>query len=291
MGLFKRFNIVYLLVLIGLFASCEKRERLTYSTFPFRISPSAKALLPTETVTLTAQGGNVNTEWSVSASSVGTIAPTVGATVVFTAVALGDARITATVNGAEARAQVAVVNYIPDPNDNSVFNVYNDAGLPPAPTFNSDIDLNGLTLTEMMEYPPEGSKFLQALSTGTGGFWGVTLDDGGSTITVDLTAFTALRFWIRLNEDVSGNALRVEFKDNSVPPRTRTSLSGSVNWTGLGFDPTLTGEWQEVRILRAAFGGDVTTVQSSIEVPFNIVQNNLNGGQNLTFDIDAVRWE
>ena len=182
--LFKRLNekgisglaLGFVLVLM-VFSACKKKDRLSASTFNFSITPPAASVARTGTLTLTARGaGDVNPTWSVSASSVGTVSPEIGAVVVFTPVALGVVTVSATYEGLQANSQIGIVTYIPNSN---TFDVYTDLGLPSGAGINSDIfDDDGILTELQVGYTPEGVKYQHASNTGAGQFWGVTLGAG-----------------------------------------------------------------------------------------------------------------
>jgi len=290
-----RFNKIFIILVAGMFLfGCKKKDRLTASTFTFGVTPPAAAVLTGGTVTLTAVTNNpADVTWTVSPSTAGSLNTSAGPSVVFTGASeVGNAVVFATLGDTVARVDIGVVSYIPSPNSSTVFDVYTDNGLPPPP-FDSDIDTNMSTnLRELSDSDaPEGFKYLHALNASTLNFWDVTLDDGGNTLHKDLTGFTSLKFFIRLDEPLtvaSGEHLKVQVRDNNN--RLAESLSNSGDWQG--FDPLLVGGWQQVTINRTDFNNvTLATNYTIIEVPFIITPGNLSVLNTLTFDIDAVRWQ
>lgn len=300
MNILNRLNRMFLAGFLLVLVGCEKREKLTVSTFAFRVTPSAAAVEPNGTVNLAVGGPNAeNTVWSVSPTTAGAIAPEIGASVVFTAGAnVGQANILATLGDAIARTQIGVVDYVGNPYSENPFNVYSDQGLPPPPLA-SDIDLGPSNdLPDFVEitneFGPEGLKFFRATMDSNLQFWDVTLDDNASGKIKDLGNFdntltpTAnIKFFIRLHRALSGDTLRIEFKDDT--PNTAFRPSNAA-WSG--FNNALVGDWQEVTILMGSFGGVNAVNFSRIEVPFSISVPGYNAGNGpLTFDIDGIRWE
>lgn len=296
MDLLKRLNTAFLLSLCILTFGCKKRERLTTSTFAFRITPSAAAVQPNGTVTLSSQGpGAENTVWAVIPDTAGVISPPVGTSVTFTAGAnIGQATVIATLDDAMARMQIGVVDYVGNPTSETTFDVYTDQGLP-RPPLSSDIDVGGLTLTEVStEFTPEGLKFLRATTSTNLDFWDVTVDDNLSGNSKDLSAFNfnttptaAIKFFIRLSRPMMGDRFTVEFKDTSNHIPFRPSNAG---WTG--FNDTVANDWQDVTLLIGSFGGTGGFDWAHVKVPFSIKLSAYNGANGpLTFDIDGVRWE
>jgi hypothetical protein len=300
MELFNRLNVLILLFLSAVIIGCNKRDRLTASTFSFRVSPSAAAITPGQTVTLTAQangGAGANATWMVSASSVGTVVPEVGSQVVFTATGLGDVVVSAVVDGQVSQTQIGVVSYIPS-TSGTIFNVYTDNGLPPAP-FESDIFITTMPAPIVLQevssgFAPEGNKYLHVETVnGTNDFVAVTLDENDTGISTSLAGFSKLKFSIRLAQIVSANALAVQFKSTNGQLRFARSGAGGA-WTTdpeSSFNPDSVGDWQEVVIPIGNFSANALLNIADIDIPFLIIQNNQLNGANLIFDIDAVRWE
>ncbi len=296
MKILNRLNRLFLAFFLLALGACEKREKLTVSTFAFRVTPSAAAVEPNGTVSLAVAGpGAENTVWSVSPTTAGVIAPEIGASVTFTAGAnIGQANILATLGDAIARTQIGVVDYVGNPYQATKFDVYTDQGLPPPPLV-SDIDVGGLTIEEIStEFSPEGLKFLRSSATAVGNFWDVTVDDNASGKFKDLSNFdngvtptASIKFFIRLHRALMGDQLVVEFKDTTPNTAFRNS---NANWTG--FNNALVNDWQEVTVLIGNFGGVNAVNFAQIEVPFSLRLAILNGANGpLTFDIDGVRWE
>lgn len=288
--LFKRLNkmgvsgfLLGLVLVFSVFPACKKKDRLSASTFQFSVTPPASSVTRTETLTLTAHGtGDINPTWAVSASSLGTVSPSFGTSVVFTPSALGDVVVTATFDGLQANSQIAVVTYKPNSN---TFDVYNDDGLPTGTGIHSDIFVSGLTLQELSAgYTPEGIKYQRATNAPSGSFWGVTLDDNAVNETKDLSAFSSgrLKFALRLNRTLaSGETLRIELSDLSAPPADGYTMARPDDFSGSSTD------WQEIALsIPEKFGG---LNLSQVKVPFAVIPTAL--ASNLSFDVDAVRWE
>ncbi len=281
------------MILLGLvFPGCNKKDRLTASTFTFGITPPAASVLRSSTLTLSAFGSSaggsvsVSPSWSVSPSGVGTLNNSIGTTVVFTPVALGTAVVTATYEGLQATAQLDVVTYIPG---SSVFNVYNDDGLPTTSGASvSDIFVGtGVSLAEVTGgYTTEGVEYQRTTGFDTGEFWGITLDDNNVGADRNLSAYNGnFKFSLRLvNRTLSsiagGDHLRIELKSTGAAAVAVSLTSGS-----FGFN-RLSSDWQEISIPLSNFTG---LNLAQIQNPFAIVAIALNSS--LTFDIDAVRWE
>lgn len=291
----KRLNFILLSLIVAVSIGCEKRKRLTNSTFPFRISPSAAAVQPNGNLTLVAQGPNASeTVWTVSPATAGVITPSIGASVTFTAGAnIGQANVTATLGDSIARMNIGVVDYAGNPYASDKFDVYTDQGLPPPP-LSSDIDVGGLTLAEVStEFTPEGRKYLRSTAGAVNDFWDVTLDDNASGQSKDLSAFNptgtptaTLKFFIRINRAMMGDRFTVEFKDTANVTKFRAS---NANWTGFVDTDT---DWQDVTILLGNFGGPGGFDWAHVKIPFSIKISLYNGANGpLTFDIDGVRWE
>lgn len=273
------FMMIFLLV-----SGCKKKERLTASTFRFAITPPASTLLKTNALTLAASGSSaggpveVSPTWTVSPASVGTVTPDVGTTVVFQPAALGDAVVSAVYDGMTATAQIAVVSYIPSA---TAFNVYSDAGLPSGAGINALLFTGGgLTLNELSSgYTPEGVRYQHATNSGTNSFWGISLDAGSVGNNKDLSAYTLLKFDLRLGRTLSaGEALIVRVEDTAGTfSHTLASGDGDYNRTNL--------DWQEISIpVSSGFPG---LNSAHVTTPFIIVQP---FATLLTFDVDAIRW-
>lgn len=292
---FKRLNKNGLLILIGPFflllisSGCKKKERLAASTFSFSITPSASTVVKTDSLTLTARGSSssgavgVDPTWTVSASSLASLSPSIGQTVVLQPSALGDVVVTATYEGQTATSQIAIVTYIPSSN---TFDVYNDNGLPTGSTILSDIFVDGgLSLAELSTgYTPEGIKF-QRTTDAVGGDWGVTLakapmTGGSKDLSAFLTPSRTLKFSLRLGRIMTGaETFRIDLADTGAT-QTYTLVRG----TDFSF---LSTEWQEISLpLSSKYPALNLTV---IKVPFAIVPSGI--GLPLTFDVDAIRWE
>lgn len=289
----KQFSLLVLfaVVLMGL-SGCNKKDRLTTSTFRFGITPPAASVIRTNTLTLSAYGSSeagtisVSPTWAVSPTTIGTINNSIGTSVVFTPVSLGTAVVTATFEGTEARAEINVVTYIPG---SSVYNVYNDDGLPSnVPPSTVDIFVDpGVSLAEVaIGYTPEGVNYQRATGMSTGEFWGVTFDDANVGASRDLSDYDGtLKFSLRLVSRTlasigGGDHLRVELQTNGSAATPVSLTSGSYGFNRLSQD------WQEIAIPITDFVGLDTT---QIENPFAITAVTLNSS--LDFDIDAIRWE
>lgn len=276
----------------SLLISCHKRDRLTNSTFTLGITPPAANVLRTGTLTLNAFGrsssGNVavSPTWEVSPTTVGTLNNSIGTTVVFTPVALGTAVVTATFDGLQTTAEINVVTYIPS---STVFNVYNDDGLPSiSGASESDIFVDpGVSLSEVTSgYTPEGVRYQHTTNMDGGEFWGVTLDKNSVGASRDLSATSGtLKFSIRLvNRTMTtiagGDHLRIELKSAGAAAVPIDLADGTYNFNRLSTD------WQEISIPITDFAGLNT---SQIQNPFAIVAITMTSP--LDFDIDAIRWE
>lgn len=289
-----RFNRLALVVglCLGLL-SCNKKNRLTDSTYNFSISPPAATVVKNQSITLTARGTstngsiNVNPTWTVSSPTLGNLSTSIGPSVVFQSQNLGDVVVSANFDGLTATSQIAIVTYQPGSN---TFDVYDD-DLPLEAGITADIFASTFPLSIAMPlsesssgYTPEGLKYQHATSAPEGSFWGVTLDATDIGQNKSLVAFNGgnLKFALRLGRTVANDeTIRIELTDSTPPGIGVNLVSGSNGFNRLGTD------WQEITIPIASFGGLDT---SAIEVPFAVVMLDLNGGT-LTFDIDAVRWE
>jgi len=286
---FKRLNRNHLLGLLVGFAAvflfvpaCKKKERLTSSNFNFSVTPAATTVVKTQSVTLTARGPSEATPtWAVSSSTLASISPTIGNTVVFTANALGDVVVTATDDGVQANSQIAIVTFKPTSN---TFDVYTDNGLPTGPGILSDIFVDGgLSVAEISTgYAPEGIKY-QRTTDAVSGDWGITLDKAPSAgRSTDLSSYSAgsLKFALRVTRQLTGaETFLINIADKGQT-KSYTLVRGT-DFSGLSTD------WQEISLsLPAHYSGlDL----SHINVPFAIVLSGM--GSALTFDVDAVRWE
>lgn len=286
-----------------LFCGCKKKDRLTASTFQFSVTPPAKSLLISDTLTLNAHGSSaggsvdVSPTWTVSPPTVGTLSPEAGSTVVFDPSTLGDVVITATYGDMVATSKIAVVSYIPTA---SAFSVYTDRGLPAEDGILSNLFLriDGscnplLTVTPKSSgYTPEGITYLNTSDFDNNDFWGITLDSATAVVACgltpptngfskDLSSFTGgtLNFSLRL-----GRALAVgETLNINVADQATTFSSALVN--GADGYSRLSTEWQEISIpLTRYIGVDF----NHIVVPFAVAGSGL--ASILTFDVDAVRW-
>jgi hypothetical protein len=292
-SLFKRLNkigfmasVCGVIVVLMVSSSCKKKDRLSSSTFQFSITPTASTVVKTETLTLNARGnGDINPTWTVSSSTLGSVAPEIGNQVVFTPSALGDVVIYATQDGLQANCQVAIVTYKPAPN---TFDVYNDKGLPTGTGINSDIFTSlGLSIAEISSgYTPEGVKYQRTTNAGSGDNWGVTLDAATAGLNKDLSAFSTghLKFALRLARVVDtpgGETIRIELTDSAPATFGYNLVNGSDGFNRQNLD------WQEISIsLPVQFAG---LDYSHVKVPFAVTL--LAMTSSLTFDVDAVRWE
>lgn len=269
---------------------CKKKERLTASTYTFKISPSASTVVKNNTLTLTAKGLSsagdisVNPTWSCTGACTATdLSTTFGSAITFTASTLGDAVVTAVFDGQTATSQIAVVTYISNAN---TYDVYRDLGLPSGSNVLSDIFVGGgLSLNELSTgYTPEGTKYERASSVLTGAFWGVTLDKNNTGLKQDLSTFSGghLKFALRLVDRIigAGETLRIDVVDS---PGSTASVTLSSTY---GFDRTST-DWQEISIPLSLYFPGVDETQ--IKVPFALVATAIPS--TLTVDVDAVRWD
>lgn len=276
-------------VMIGTVGGCKKKDRNSNADLVFRINPGAAKVVKGDSVTLRAEGvspsGTVtlNPTWDVS-SSAGTLSTTIGPTVSLTAQSLGDVVVTATYQDLIATSQIAIVTFIPTSN---TFDIYTDAGLPSG----SDVDIfvSGNVSGKISElstgYTPEGIRYQRTAAVTAPGAWGVTFDFVPSGDSKNLSAFSggSLKFSIRLvNRTVgAGEVINVNIEDTGGAG-TPVNLVGG----GGGFN-RLSQNWQEISISLASFGGGIDF--STIKVPFSVELATVP--TDLTFDIDAVRWE
>lgn len=282
------------LVAIAALPACHRKNRLTSNYFTFSITPPAATVVKNSPVTLTANtgGADVNPTWEMTPQTAGTLVPAVGRTVVFTPTTLGDVQIFATIDGTQAKSQIAVVTYIPPTATSStaptttVYSVYSDQGIPVSPLLGTDVFTGGgLTLTELNTgYTPEGVKYFRSTS-GSGGFWGVSYEIHKTGAVVDLSAYSAgtLKFSIRLGRTM-GPTEKIEIHIDDDGAGT---TPGKVDNISTDFMNELSTDWQEVSIPISSFAPAQTL--STMHVPFAIVVVNVSSS--LTFDVDAVRWE
>lgn len=264
---------------------CKKKDRLTTPNYLFTITPPAAQVVRANTKTLTAQKispagtTSVSPTWTVSDSAVGVLNTYIGPSVQFTANALGDVVVSATLDGEVATTQIAVVAFAPS---SSVFEVYVDQGLPSGSDVVSDIDTNLASLQEISTgYTPEGILYQRGVATAPGGFWGVTLDDNNAGLTRDLSSFTGgtLKLAIRLSRALTGGeSVRVNIEDAGT---TAIFTIGPAQ----GFQSSSVA-WQEISIPLSNYFSTVD--ETRIKVPFAVA---VLVSSNLTFDVDAVRWE
>lgn len=273
-------------------AGCKHKDRLTSNYFNFTITPPAATVLNGAAVTLTANTGgsaDIQPTWEVTPTTAGSFNPAVGRQVIFTPAVLGDAVIVATLDGVQARSQLAVVAYISTTTIPNLFDVYTDQGLPThfgSAQFGPDIFVGGLTLSELSTgYTTEGIKYLHAVGF-TNDFWGVALDTHRAGAKANLASFSfgTLKFSIRLARNMGiSEDLRIAIDDTIGLP----GQDGGVLLSTIGSFSKLSTDWQEVSIPIASFSP--TQDLSQIKVPFAIALQNM--GSSLTFDVDAVRWE
>jgi hypothetical protein len=284
----KKVNFALLILCSMIFlSSCHKEDRLAASTFDFRITPPAAQVVRNNTLTLTARGNSgggsfsVSPTWSVSDEALGSLSTSIGSSVEFQALALGDVTVTATYDGIQTTSQIAIVTYIPNSN---TFDVYNDDGLPSGAGLDSDIFTSGgLSLAEISTgYTPEGVKYQRATNAPDDAFWGVTLDDANMGLTQNLSSFSGgtLKFALRLGRTLgAGESIRIDIQDTGFTGNF-SLVSGSNGYSRLDTN------WQEISIPISSFAG---VNLSQIKVPFAVVLPILTS--TLTFDVDAVRWE
>lgn len=272
-------------------AGCEKKDRLSTSTFSFTIDPPAATVVKGETQVLTAKGvapdGPVETspEWEAS-STAGDLNTTIGPSVTLTGASLGDVTVTATWNGMQATSNIAIVTYEPG---SGTFDVFSDAGLPTGTGITSSIFVAaGLTSAESTSgYTPEGTEYRTTTSANAGDWWQVTLDKNSDGSSKDLSSFTGgnLKFSLRLGRSLgAAEKMEVEVIDAGAPNITVTVDSDSF----VGFDRTDGTNWQEISVPLALFFPGLD--ETKIKVPFTI---KLGAGvaSAVSFDVDAVRWE
>ena len=275
--------------------ACHRKNRLTNNYFTFSITPPAATVVKNSPLTLTANTGgvDVNPTWEITPQSAGSLVPAVGRTVVFTPTALGDVQIFATVDGTQAKSQIAVVTYIPPtavsstaPTTN-VYSVYSDQGIPVSSLLGTDIFAStGLDLQELSTgYTPEGIKYERTTGATNGAFWGVAYDIKKSGARVDLSAYSAgtLKFSLRLGRTMGPTEkIEIHIDDDGTG-----GSPGKVDNIATDFMNELSTDWQEISIPISSFAPAQTL--STIDVPFAIVVVNVSSP--LTFDVDAVRWE
>lgn len=285
-------KLLFCALVLGL-SACNKKSRLTSSTYDFSITPPAAMVLKNQTLTLTAKGSSahgsidVAPTWSVSPTSPSTLDIDFGPTVQFQSSALGDYIVTANFDGRETTTRIAVVAFLPSAN---TFDVYDD-DLPVEAGLDVDIFASVapdpvMDLSELdAGYTPEGLQYQRATNAPDDSFWGVTLDKNSLSLSRDMSAFNGgyLKFAIRLHRVVAAlptEEIQIHLGD-AVPVTVIFTLTSGAN----GFS-RLSTDWQEVSIPIASFAGLNTSL---VRVPFAIVMETLTS--NLTFDIDAVRWD
>ena len=265
---------------------CKKKDRLTASTFQFSITPPAATVVKGHSLILTARSSNgvdLNPNWSLSSATLGTLNTSLGPQVILQTQGLGDLTVTAADRDLITTAQIAIVTHNPTSTPSTLFDVYNDNGLPDG---NSDIFKSIVPpfaiATSNAGYAAEGLTYLRATSASTGDFWLVTLDKNSTGIERNLSSFSAgsLKFALRLGRVMSGTeSIRIDIQDNATT-RSFFLISGSNGFSRFSVD------WQEISIPISGFGG---VNLARIKVPFAIVTALLSS--TLTFDVDAVRWD
>ncbi len=171
------------------------------------------------------------------------------------------------------------------PNDGSLFGIYDDQGGVLGDANALLFTGGGLTVQERTGDAPEGTKFMRAMNAVSGGFWGVSLDRNNSGNSHDLSSFSngGLHFFIRVNREIkAGEKLNINLTDAANHTQTVT-LSNTV-----GFAFKKPDAWQEISIQLS----DYTNIDKKrIRVPFAIAIEGVGNSDELTIDIDAVRWE
>jgi len=298
-----RYSYVPFLFLLAL-GACEKKDRLTASTFQFSIVPPAKAVVfdplkpqdqqATQTFRIATSIGGTPT-WTVEHSTVGTLNTTVGPVVVFTPAAFGDTHILATLGGVTTIAQVTAVSSY-SPGVTVVFDIYSDKGIPKGTGIDSDLyvspdNKNIFTVVEDKsgtEWTPEGVNYQRTtiIASNLSSAWGVDLDFHNHGFRVNKSSFAgkSLKFYLRLHRALNGGE-SITIKLESQPGDVKSPLPLVSGF--YGYDSSNT-TWQEISIPLSDFGGfDL----SSVKVPFAIVLNNSTNPLPLIFDVDGVRWE
>lgn len=274
---------ILLLTQIG----CERKDRLGASTFTFVVTPPASSVVLNDTQTFTINSSvSAPAVWSVTPSNVGSLNTNVGSAVIFTGEEYGDATITVVMGGATTISQVTVVSSF-SPGGSNQFDVYTDAGLPSGDNYQGDIFKSGINPFEgdaSTGYTIEGEKFQRTEGVNGNGHWGVTVDKNGVNASVDLLGYTGgnLVFWIRLNRVISAiEDIRVRIEDLGGP-------SPNVDITTFGGLNKASTDWQEISVSVSNFTG---MSLNQVKVPFIIDVFNISAITDLTFDVDAVRWE
>ncbi len=298
----KIFVILVLFFVFSLlvFLSCSKRSRLTSSTLVLSILPTSVSLAPEATQTFTVSGKTAKTdnpdidpEWSVTPSTLGTLNKKTGKEVVFTAgSSAGTGKIIAQEGDVKAEASITVSASAGGGSSDVVLSFYNDSGL--VNTFGTpDIFVwsedSSLSISEERSdgdgAPGDVNKYQRIGDDNSSWFGaGIVINKVGEVQNpVNLSSYASssnsLRFYIRLSRGLTDSEkIKVEIEHTSS---TKETVYLDANY---GFNKDNTS-WQEITIPLTSFSGvDYTQVL----LPFEITAENITS--HLTFDWDNVRW-
>jgi hypothetical protein len=259
-----------------IFFSCSKKNKLQTDTLTIYVTPSPVVVEPGKSIELQATGKSaksdnvdINPQWILDPESLGSISPTRGKKVTFTASAnTQTGKIKVVEENVYTEVSVTITTQTQSGGGgNLILKVYYDSGISGNGIWTwSDNNLGTFDANYQDSTAPEGQKsFKTTTSTGSWAGWGVVYNTPQ-----DLSQYQGgyLKFWVK-----SPATIKIEIQDGDGNKYTRyTSQYGYANNT-----------WSELTIPLSDFG---SVPLNNIKLPFMATIE--TSGE---FYIDYVRWE
>jgi len=274
--------VLIAIIFSTIFFSCSKKNKLQTDTLTIYVTPSPVVVEPGKSIELQATGKSaksdnvdINPQWIVEPEYLGTVSPTRGKKVTFTAYAnTGSGKIKVVEENVYTEVSVTITSQQPGggggggSGGNLILKVYYDGGISGDDIWTwSNNDLGTFEANYQDSTAPESQKsFKTATNGGTWAGWGVVYNTPQ-----DLSQYQGgyLKFWVK-----SPATIKIEIQDGNGNKYTRyTNQYGYIN----------NNTWSELTIPLSDFS---SVPLNNIKLPFMATIE--TSGE---FYIDYVRWE